>query len=1031
MKTLNHKTNYFNHLLTLPKKIIFNSFVFFIVTSLLFSAIFLPTQISALLNFNPLVPVCNPLITDKVTLVCSDIELGSELTLPGGVCTPKIADISGLVSCTENTANSILSNPVVKSVNSLGIQSNISVIYNSKLPDTLAPVAPICLSNPTIKNLLNLLTVTCTNVEPGVLVNIPGTNCVPVQLNLSNVVQCLEKEPGVLAYTSSVNTIDLSGNYTTSYIITPKVVVNTTVPEPICTPYSNYSSVLCISVPLDSTVTLSGATCKASKIINFDVVICTELSAGSIPYPLKAKIVDIKGIITYSNEMSKPIIIDPCVPVTNPTCDLDKDGITNQTDLDDDGDSSPDTIEIGDINGDSSPDAYQPNVTTIKNPNGQLATLVFEGSGDCAKPVQASFITEATQSKIDNAFDYPFGLVTFKVKCPTSTTVTTIWPGLTADKLTNYRKGTNLTPGDASTFGYYDLPVTRPVVNGSQAIKYTLTDGQKGDMTAVDGYIVDPAGPANPTPIIDIIPPAKPICSANSTNTIITCTAVETGATLTLPNSNCLPSPADSTGIVKCTEATTNSILFPVLATVKDLAGNIAVSDLITKSIPVVIDTVAPNAPNCTVSNTSPLVVNCVNAEPLSTVNIPGTTCVPTPVNTDAKVSCSETTKGSLVLPATLTIKDLAGNTTNSLIPKPTTSTCLPCTASASSDCKTCPTTPACIPCAGASSCGDGCGTCNIHDIANTNTINVNGVPSATNPFSFMPMYNLNNIFCSTINFTVGPTTINYSPVTNNYNNTNFPGTVINVPNGSVIVTINGQSIKLGDTIILINGDKVTLNINGTITIIKANPLDTTVTNLIIGYIINNNPVVYITVPVPPTSTSTIIYNSTIYNTTNNYNTNNNNQNNACVVNGVNVCNNNNCIGNSCNITITLKPNTPPGSTITMIDNIVIIAGQTITLVNGDKITLNLDGTITVVRTNGSLVAGNYTLTVSTSDGKIITGNLTVNFVDPKSNPGISSGNGLGTVRSGANQNNYVLTFVAIIGFVYLALNKKFINRPN
>jgi large repetitive protein len=479
-------------------------------------------------------------------------------------------------------------------------------------------------------------------------------------------------------------------------------------------------------------------------------------------------------------------------------------------------------------------------------------------------------------------------------------------------------------------------------------------------------------------------------------------------------------------------------------------------------------------------------------------------------------------------------------------------------------------------------------------------------------------------------NNTYNTTNNTYNTTNNNYNNptnpTN-PGTIvnINVPNGSVIVTINGQSIKLGDTIILVNGDKVTLNLNGTITIIKANPLDTTVTNLIIGYVINNNPVVYITVPVPPTSTSTIIYNSTIYNTTNNYNTNNNNQNNTiivtpnlqpgstittingqnitvnqtitlvtgdkvtlnvngtltvvridltkdliigigfvtqagvngsviitilnnqssynqtnnyystvinvtggnntfnnntnsanqvvinlaqvlpqgsnlitingqtitigqtitlmsgdkitynnngtitiingnqttnapinitlgytgvsgggnitininnnqtntCLVNGVNVCNNNNCTGNSCNITITLKPNTPPGSTITMIDNIVINAGQTITLINGDKITLNIDGTITVVRTNGSLVVGNYTLTVRTSDGKIITGNLTVNFVDPKSNPGLSSGNALGTVRSGANQNTYVLTFVAIIGFVYLALNKKYFNRQN
>jgi len=62
-----------------------------------------------------------------------------------------------------------------------------------------------------------------------------------------------------------------------------------------------------------------------------------------------------------------------------------------------------------------------------------------------------------------------------------------------------FRKFGPLVPGNEQTAGWYLLPnVTfeAVMIGGKSVVKasYTLTDGQLGDSTGVDGRIVDPGG---------------------------------------------------------------------------------------------------------------------------------------------------------------------------------------------------------------------------------------------------------------------------------------------------------------------------------------------------------------------------------------------------------------------------------------------------------------------------------------------------------------------------------------------------------
>jgi Bacterial Ig domain len=80
--------------------------------------------------------------------------------------------------------------------------------------------------------------------------------------------------------------------------------------------------------------------------------------------------------------------------------------------------------------------------------------------------------------------------------------------------------------------------------------------------------------------------------------------------------------------------------------------------------------------------------------------------------------------------------------------------------------CSNCPS-----PCAGQSGCNTGCNTgcCtpinSISNVTNTNNVTITGGSAPM----IAPVYNYNNVFNSKIDFTQGPITFDFSPVTNNY----------------------------------------------------------------------------------------------------------------------------------------------------------------------------------------------------------------------------------------------------------------------
>jgi hypothetical protein len=156
----------------------------------------------------------------------------------------------------------------------------------------------------------------------------------------------------------------------------------------------------------------------------------------------------------------------------------------------------------GDGNGDGVKDALQDNVVSIPSASGNgYTTAVFTGNGECAKGFSMKNVTQSS-FVIDQNRSYPFGLLDFAVKCSGTTNVKMYWHGIADLANENYeiRKITNQTPGQNSTKSWYKPSVTNAseVINGVRVAttSYSLVDGQLGDDTGTDGYIVDPVGPA-------------------------------------------------------------------------------------------------------------------------------------------------------------------------------------------------------------------------------------------------------------------------------------------------------------------------------------------------------------------------------------------------------------------------------------------------------------------------------------------------------------------------------------------------------
>lgn len=181
-------------------------------------------------------------------------------------------------------------------------------------------------------------------------------------------------------------------------------------------------------------------------------------------------------------------IADDDIEAVAPVLTQDVDGISTSIE-----DQAPNN---GDGNNDGIKDSAQANVASLPTSEGSYVTLVAEGIGSCPVLENVTASAEADNGD-DKPYTYPFGLIHFESKCSNSVTVTMIWHGIDNKDGLAFRKYGPLVPGD-STFTFYDYPVEFGTVdlNGKTLLttKFTVTDGQKGDQTIVDGLIIDPAG---------------------------------------------------------------------------------------------------------------------------------------------------------------------------------------------------------------------------------------------------------------------------------------------------------------------------------------------------------------------------------------------------------------------------------------------------------------------------------------------------------------------------------------------------------
>lgn len=182
------------------------------------------------------------------------------------------------------------------------------------------------------------------------------------------------------------------------------------------------------------------------------------------------------------------------------TWTLDRSGVDTDSDgiLDTEENTGPND---GDANGDSIPDATQPNVMSFINPDTHK-TEVIETNCDSLSHVQVG--SESTEEP-DISFRYPFGLTYFWAQCSD--------PGMTANFSQYYYEPDNdqgyLLRKWSSGSPYATVPgaTFQNVTIGGQAVlklSYQVTDGGEFDEDGTaDARIIDPAGPAIFDPIAD------------------------------------------------------------------------------------------------------------------------------------------------------------------------------------------------------------------------------------------------------------------------------------------------------------------------------------------------------------------------------------------------------------------------------------------------------------------------------------------------------------------------------------------------
>lgn len=164
----------------------------------------------------------------------------------------------------------------------------------------------------------------------------------------------------------------------------------------------------------------------------------------------------------------------------------------------------------GDGNGDGIADSLQAGVASLPAASGGGWLTVELLGGACSSLQEVAALAESAVAEGDPQYDFPRGLVAFRIPCPAGSASVRVWYHGASAVPPVYRKYGPFVPGDAVAT-WYTLPgVGFGESRGIPTASFTLVDGQTGDDTGIDGVIVDQGGPGQPGENVATIPLAGP-----------------------------------------------------------------------------------------------------------------------------------------------------------------------------------------------------------------------------------------------------------------------------------------------------------------------------------------------------------------------------------------------------------------------------------------------------------------------------------------------------------------------------------------
>lgn len=242
-------------------------------------------------------------------------------------------------------------------------------------------------------------------------------------------------------------------------------------------------------------------------------------AGGSAECHVTARVVaTVEGIVTHpfvvNGDATDPDPtndgVDVLVQVFVPAPVDDGDGVPASTEDSFPGGLGAPPLAPGDGNGDGIADSLQAGVASLPAASGGGWLTVELLGGACSSLQEVAALAESAVAEGDPQYDFPRGLVAFRIPCPAGGASVRVWYHGASAVPPVYRKYGPVVPGDGVAV-WYTLPgVGFGESRGIPTASFTLVDGQPGDDTGIDGVIVDQGGPGQPGESAATIPVAGP-----------------------------------------------------------------------------------------------------------------------------------------------------------------------------------------------------------------------------------------------------------------------------------------------------------------------------------------------------------------------------------------------------------------------------------------------------------------------------------------------------------------------------------------